>query len=140
METELFINAGEHWTQEEENKLNKLYNEDMLDIMEISQIHCRAPSGILTRLKHLKYITHRTSARGYDIYKKSDFYKQSVLTNKDKYKKDLTEKINTTNTGNDIKELQNSVKEIKHEINELKFCIKQFIEMLTMQSYEEDDA
>jgi predicted RNase H-like nuclease (RuvC/YqgF family) len=63
-----------------------------------------------------------------------------VLTNKDKYKKDLTEKINTTNTGNDIKELQNSVKEIKHEINELKFCIKQFIEMLTMQSYEEDDA
>jgi len=57
----------------------------------------------------------------------------------DKYAKDLTNKITTTTTADEIKDLQNSVKEIKHEMNELKFCIKQFIEMLSTPSYEEDD-
>ena len=31
------------------------------------------------------------------------------------------------------------MEEIKHEMNDLKFCIKQFIEMLSAPSYEEDD-
>jgi len=30
-----FKNAGELWSNEEDNQLNKLYNEDMLTIMEI---------------------------------------------------------------------------------------------------------
>ena len=37
----IFKNAGESWTQED-TQLNKLYNEDMLDIIEISKIHNRA--------------------------------------------------------------------------------------------------
>ena len=36
MENE-FKNAGEPWYQDEDNQLNKLYNVDMLDIMEISK-------------------------------------------------------------------------------------------------------
>jgi hypothetical protein len=75
METTL-KNAGEHWTETEENQLNKLYNEDKLDIMKISEIHGRAPGGILCRLKKNKYITHREEARGYDIYKKVIFIKK----------------------------------------------------------------
>ena len=67
MEIEIFKNAGEPWSPKEEIQLNKLYNEDMLDIMEISKIHCRAPGGILSRLKVLKYITNRQNARGYDL-------------------------------------------------------------------------
>jgi len=65
----------------------------MIDIMEISRIHCRAPGGILSRLKLLKYITHRQNARGYDLYKKSKFYKQAVQINKENYKHNLTEKL-----------------------------------------------
>ena len=39
-ETEIvFINAGESWSQEEDDQLNKLYNVDMLDIIKISKIH-----------------------------------------------------------------------------------------------------
>ena len=39
----IFKNAGEPWWPEEDTQLNKLYNEDMLDIIEISKIHNRAP-------------------------------------------------------------------------------------------------
>jgi type II restriction/modification system DNA methylase subunit YeeA len=71
----------------------------------------------------------------------------------DKYATNLTEQINTTNTDNEMKNLQNNVKEIKTEIQDLQnsvkemnnkfkdleFGIKQFIEMLTTPSYEDED-
>ena len=138
----MFKNAGEPWTPEEERQLNKLYNQDLLDIMEISKIHCRAPGGILSRLKLLKYITHRQLARGYDLYKKSNFYKQAIQTNKENYKTNLTEKLEQTiksnqldNTlisicNNDYIELHNDVKEIKNEIKDLKNSIKELVEMM----------
>lgn len=136
-----FKNAGEPWTETEEKQLNKLYNQDMLDIMEISKIHCRAPGGILSRLKMHKYITHRQHARGYDIYKNSNFYKQAVQINKDKYKQDLTEKSNqntkSSYRNNEIfqndkiyLELQTDVKEMRNEIKELKMHIKELVEMM----------
>ncbi len=138
----MFKNAGEPWTPEEERQLNKLYNEDLLDIMEISKIHCRAPGGILSRLKLLKYITQRQSARGYDLYKKSNFYKQAIQTNKENYKKNLTEKLEQTiksnqldNTlisicNNDYVELHDDVKEMKNEIKDLKNSIKELVEIM----------
>ena len=141
MET-MFKNAGEPWTPEEERQLNKLYNVEMLDIMEISKIHCRAPGGILSRLKLLKYITHRQLARGYDLYKKSNFYKQAIQINKENYKNNLTEKLEQTikanqldNTlicicNNDYIELQHDVKEMKNEIKDLKNSIKELVEMM----------
>ena len=132
MET-TFKNAGEPWTEKEENQLNKLYNEDKLDIMKISEIHGRAPGGILCRLKKNKYITHREEARGYDIYKKSHFYKEAVQTNKDKYKNNLTEKLKQQEESenilksinkSDFMKLQNDVKEMKNDIKELIEMIK----------------
>ena len=143
METEFtFKNAGEPWTPEEERQLNKLYNEDMLDIMEISKIHNRAPGGILCRLKVNKHIANRQHARGYDLYKNSNFYTQAVQNNKQNYKKNLTDKleknINITQTDNllisinknDYIELQNDVKEMKNEIKDLKYSIKELVEMM----------
>lgn len=150
MET-IFKNAGEPWTPEEERQLNKLYNEEMLDIMEISKMHCRAPGGILSRLKLLKYITHRQLARGYDLYKKSNFYKQAIQINKKNYKNNLTEKLEQTikpiqldNTSISINkidyiELQNDVKEMKNEIKELKNNIKELAEMIKAV-YDFEDA
>ena len=123
----------------------------MLDIMEISKIHCRAPGGILSRLKLLKYITHRKLARGYDLYKKSNFYKQAIQINKENYKNNLTEKLEQTiktnqleNTlisinKNDYVELQNDVKEMKNNIKELKNTIKELVEIMKMV-YEFEDA
>jgi len=143
METEtIFKNAGEPWSPEEERQLNKLYNEEMLDIMEISKIHSRAPGGILSRLKLLKYITHRQLARGYDIYKKSNFYKQAVQINKENYKNNLTEKLEQTMKPNQLDNtlisiyknnyiiLQNDVKEMKNDINEIKNTLGELVEMM----------
>ena len=85
METEtIFKNAGHPWSQEEDTQLNKLYNEDLFDIMEISKIHNRAPGGIISRLFKNNYIVNRQSARGYINYKNSDLYKEIVSNNKKK--------------------------------------------------------
>ena len=148
METEtIFKNAGEPWTQEEDTQLNKLYNENMLDIMEISNIHNRAPGGIISRLVKQNNILNRQSARGYETYKNSDLYKEIVSKNEEKkcQKKTKPEKKakpiqidNGTITSNYI-ELQNDVKEMKNHIKELEHTIKELIEMMKAV-YEFEDA
>jgi hypothetical protein len=142
METEIiFKNAGEPWTQEEDTQLNKLYNEDMLDIIQISKIHNRAPGGIISRLVKHNYIVNRKTARGYIEYKNSDLYKQIVNNNKDKKCSETLDKpekkIKSTQRDNiliidknDYIELQNDVKEMKNEINDLKNNIKELVEMM----------
>ena len=128
----IFKNAGEPWTQEEDTQLNKLYNEDMLDIIEISKIHNRAPGGIISRLFKYNYIVNRQSARGYIAYKNSDLYKEIVSNNKDKKKTEIADKSEKKNkpTQIDYIELQNDVKEMKNEIKELKNNIKELTEMM----------
>jgi len=137
----IFKNAGEPWTQEEDTQLNKLYNEDMLDIIEISKIHNRAPGGIISRLFKHNYIVNRQSARGYIAYKNSDLYKEIVSNNKDKKKTEIadkSEKNKPTQIDNilisinkiDYIELQNDVKEMKNEIKDLKNTIKELVEMM----------
>ena len=135
METEFkFRNAGEPWSEKEEKQLNKLYNEDKLNIMEISKIHCRAPGGILSRLKVLNIISHRQLARGYDVYKKSEFYKEAVQSNKEKYKSNLTKKLEQTEnkpqTNNDNIDLKNNLEEIKNDLKSIKTEIKELVEMM----------
>jgi hypothetical protein len=133
MEQTMFKNAGEPWSQEEDNQLNKLYNQDMLDIMEISRIHNRAPGGIISRLYKHNFIPNRQCARGYISYKNSDLYKEIVYNNMNKKnntsavdkptkpKKITTPKDNIFISINksDYIELQNDIKEMKNTIKEL---------------------
>ncbi len=70
-----FKNEGTRWSSTEDAQLNKLYNEDVLDIMEISKIHERTPSGIISRLVKNGLIPERKIARGYAKYKSSEEYK-----------------------------------------------------------------
>jgi hypothetical protein len=153
METEIiFKNAGGPWSQEEDAQLNKLYNEDMLDIIEISKIHNRAPGGITSRLVKKNYIVNRQSARGYIDYKNSDLYKEIVSNNKDKKKTEIGDdkpekKNQPTQIDNilisinksDYTELQNDVKEMKNEIKDLKNTIKELVEMMKAV-YDFEDA
>lgn len=134
----IFKNAGASWTQEEDNQLNKLYNEDMLDIMEISKIHNRAPGGIISRLFKHDYIINRQSARGYITYKNSDLYKKIVSNNNEKKKTAIADKSKPMQIDNilisickkDYTELQNDVKEMKNKIEELNNNIKELSEMI----------
>lgn len=129
----MFKNAGEPWTENEDNQLNILYNMDMLDIMEISKRHNRAPGGIISRLCKNNYIPNRTSARGYITYKNSDLYKQIVSANKEKeYKNSCSstpgkeslkiysiDNMLITINKSDYIELQNDIKDIKKTLNML---------------------
>jgi hypothetical protein len=138
----IFKNASKPWSQEEEAQLNKLYNEDKLDIIEISKMHDRAPGGIISRLVRNNYIDNRMSARGYETYKNSDIYKEIVANKIYKNKQEIPDyqykKNNPTQLDNilisinksDYTELQNNVKEMKNEIKELKHSIKELIEMM----------
>ena len=79
-----FKNSEDLWKEYEDEQLNKLYNIDFLDIIDISKILNRTPGQIISRLHKYNYISNRTSARGYINYKNSDLYKSIVLSNKDK--------------------------------------------------------
>ena len=95
-ETEIvFINAGESWSQEEDDQLNKLYNVDMLDIIKISKIHNRAPGGIISRLCKNNYIPNRILARGYMEYKNSDLYQSIVASGKARKRENKEKKQET---------------------------------------------
>jgi hypothetical protein len=104
----------------------------MLDIIEISKIHNRAPGGIISRLFKHNYIVSRQSSRGYIAYKNSDLYKEIVYKNKSEKKIKPTQIDNILISINKIDyiELQNDVKEMKNEIKELKNNIKELAEMM----------
>jgi len=141
----IFKNAGEPWYQEEDNQLNQLYNVEMLDIMQISKIHNRAPGGIISRLCKHNYIPNRISVRGYLEYKNSDMYKEIVLKNREnniQFQKENVKKkenILITIDKNDYLELQTDIKGIKKEITELKKTIQDFVEIMK-EMYDFGDA
>lgn len=65
---------GKGWEDEEDEKLNILYNVEMMDIVEISKKISRSPSVIVKRLIEKKYVENYDSARGYKEYVKSPEY------------------------------------------------------------------
>ena len=73
------LNVGKSWTQEEDTMLDKLYNNEKLDIFQIAKIHQRSPGGIVLRLLKNKLILDKKLARGYDLYKLDK--KKGILKN-----------------------------------------------------------
>jgi hypothetical protein len=70
----------EKWTKQEDDQLNRLYNGDMLDIMEISKLmHNRSPYGIAVKLLEKKYISTFVSARGYSVYITTSVYIKHMM-------------------------------------------------------------
>ncbi len=143
----VFTHAGESWTREEDNKLNKLYNVDMLDVIEISKIHDRAPGGIISRLAKKGYVTEKKLARGYADYKNCVILKKShTITHFVGYHKKQDE-INPPTPldelsfidNPDIAGMQNDMKELKNEVAELKNTIKQLVDMMN-SVYEFEDV
>lgn len=120
----------------------------MLDIMEISEIHNRAPGGIISRLVKQQYIKTRVSARGYMKYKNSDLYKEIVANGENKRKlakeaaadkkKEVARNSNKLNNG-EYFDLQQDMMEMKNEIADLKKNIKELVEMMKAV-YEFEDA
>ena len=128
---------GTFWSSQEDEQLNNLYNEKLMDIIEISDIINRAPGSIISRLCRNKYIPNRTSARGYMTYKNSELYKSIVASGEGKKINKQTTKTNENISINingittcEYIELKNDVKEVKNEIKEIKNNLKELIEMM----------
>jgi len=125
-----FTNSYKSWLPEEDEQLNTLYNIDMLDIIEISNIHNRAPGGIISRLIKHNYIPDRFSARGYIDYKNSDLYKSKVISSKKKKNNKYIDSLSLSISKNHYIEVKTDIKYIKNEIMEMKNAIKEITEMI----------
>ena len=121
---QLFTNVGNFWSKEEDIQLNELYNNQLLDIMEISKIHKRAPGGIISRLRKHNYIQNCEDARGYAKFKNSDFYYELKKTNK--IKKNNFNESESFNIKNDILNIKNDILNLKNEMFDSK---KQIFEL-----------
>lgn len=134
----LFSRSGSQWTKEEDEKLNKLYTIDLLDIIEISKIHERLPGGILSRLRKNNIITDTRLARGYQEFINNPIYK------KEKINKNKLQQINTINTikdnqtntiqqvitYNDFLKLHQNINSMKTEIQDLKNMVNNLTTLL----------
>lgn len=80
-----FVNISNQWTDDEDNQLLKLYNQELMDILQIAFIYKRAPGSISSRLKKLQVIDSNKEARGYDNYKNSQLYQEAIEYNTNKY-------------------------------------------------------
>jgi hypothetical protein len=138
---------GTPWSFQEDEQLNKLYNQEFNDINKISNIIIRTPGSIISRLCKHNYIPNRQSARGYNEYKNSDLYKSIVASGEGRKPKPNTSSNKNDNISINISginnceylELKNDVKEIKNEINDLKNIVKKLVEMME-SIYEFDDT
>jgi DNA polymerase III epsilon subunit-like protein len=78
-------NVGKTWTKQEDDLLDKLYNIDKNNLIEISTIHQRAPGGIILRLLKNKIVVDKKEIRGYDEYLKvKSTHKKTSKINEDK--------------------------------------------------------
>jgi hypothetical protein len=117
--------AGNPWEKEEDERLTKEYNVDMLNLLDICKLHKRLPGGIMSRLKRLGIVEFTQAIRGYLEYTKSDLYKirsivppkttETPLTPTEKHRARFERK----NIPSDILQLQKDVKEIKEDIKKI---------------------
>lgn len=61
-------NSGKLWSKIEDDLLIKLYKIDNLNLIEIAQIHKRAPGSIISRLLKNSLVKEKKEIRGYDLY------------------------------------------------------------------------
>jgi hypothetical protein len=137
MEISKYKPNGSFWSSQEDEELNNMYNDKLMDIIEISNIINRTPGSVISRLYKNKYISNRTSARGYITYKNSELYKSIVASGEGKKNNKQTTKSNDNISINingihayENIELKNDIQEIKNEIKELKNNLKELIQMM----------
>lgn len=79
VKTEVLQKPKKNLTENEENMITKLYNDDMLDIMNISKQINIEVGEIVSYLVSNKNVKQRKDTRGYEEYRNSDLYKERVL-------------------------------------------------------------
>ena len=67
-----------YFSEEEDKKILKDYEDELNDIMKISSANDVRPWEVVSLLVRYKIINRRAEARGYDIYKETDEYKENA--------------------------------------------------------------
>lgn len=68
-----------YFDEEKDKKILEEYNDELNDIMKISEENNIRPWEVVSLLVRNKIIIKRVEARGYDIYKETDEYKQNCI-------------------------------------------------------------
>ena len=137
---------GKKWTQEEDDQLLRLYNEEKLDIIEIAKQHSRLPRAIAVRLVKHEIISNEFEANGYSNYKNSDYYKETMEQKNSIKKEKPIKKIQEDNNNylisinrNDYLRLQDDITEMKQNIFTLNTNMTELITMIK-SIYEFEDV
>ena len=135
-----FEMAGKYWSIEEDSKLLKYYNEDLLNVVQIAKILHRFPRGIASRLVHLKVVDCTLDCRGYIQNSNEDklYYEQikKFLTQKreereerkekkrkestNEYKNFINVNIPSSNIEKEIENIKKDFQYIKNEVKNIK--------------------
>ena len=67
-----------YFSEEEDKKILEEYDDELNDIMKISSNNDVRPWEVVSLLVRYKIINRRAEARGYDIYKETDEYKENA--------------------------------------------------------------
>lgn len=122
-------NSGIFWSEEEDKQLDKLYNNDKLNILEISDKHGRTQGAIISRLLKNKYITNRQQARGYFDYRNSETYK-SIVSNREIKKNYTTDNLMICVNKNSLDKVQTDIENINKELVSMKTTIQELVDMI----------
>lgn len=128
-----FEMAGKWWSDEEDLKLLKHYNEDGLNVVQIAKLHNRFPRGIASRLVYLRVVDCTLDCRGYIQNEKEDcqYYEQIknfLKQKRDERKEKKIDKLKKEEKGiNSIninipstsKDIENKIENLQNEIIKL---------------------
>ena len=62
------------WTTDELSNIQKQYNEQGMNIIDIANIHYKTPGQVAYRLKKIGTVTNQNDIRGYKEYRSSDLF------------------------------------------------------------------
>lgn len=145
-----YCNSGQRWTNEEDEKLDRLYNVEKKDIGYICKEHKRFLGGITARLQSKNYILIPEEARGYNDFIISEEYKCMKRSKQELHEKRVQGKMERSNKTenknnsylitinkedyNNLKEsndeLKNMFNELSSELSEVKYNVKELKDMI----------
>jgi len=134
------------WNEDEYSQARKEYETDLLDIIQIADIHKRTPGCIAYALQwYLKLIKHNTHARGYAEYITSKLYEEICEGNKkrreervagkeEKVKAKEVKKENAKKANEIVKELEKDMDEDDVSIKVPKRMVAIMLEIESMKN------
>jgi len=123
----LYPNAGQPWSTEENEQLIREYNEQKMGLMQLCEIHKRQPGGIIARLRRLNILDRKEEPRGYQEFVESPIYQEKV----EKNEKRIARREVGTKVVSELEQLKMDVADIKRTVHAILNIMNALYEMET---------